>query len=290
VREVTVAAIQMELKDAFTKSDVEENVAHALEMVERAASRGAEIIGLPEFFNAGSWLENRMPEAVVEPLDGPTYRRIVEKAVELGVWLVAGTIPAKRNGKVFNAGLIVSSTGETTYFSRGWFYYGFYELEGKYPVVESEFGRIGCIICGDIILTEVPRMYRYRNAEIVFHPTLANELSLQLFHEFAWVRALENCYFIVQVNPIAYHPKVGKLPGRSVIFSPFGERLAEAPEDREHILVAKLDPSVRAKTWFGGRNLDEAKEFFEGPLKETIRRINFSDALASALKSDREST
>ncbi|MHA1431682.1 MAG: hypothetical protein ACTSRV_15015, partial [Candidatus Freyarchaeota archaeon] len=92
------------------------------------------------------------------------------------------------------------------------------------------------------------------------------------------------------VNPIAYHPKVGKLPGRSVIFSPFGERLAEAPEDREHILVAKLDPSVRAKTWFGGRNLDEAKEFFEGPLKETIRRINFSDALASALKSDREST
>jgi len=250
VREVTVAAIQMELKDAFTKSDVEENVAHALEMVERAASRGAEIIGLPEFFNAGSWLENRMPEAVVEPLDGPTYQRVVEKAVKLGVWLVAGTIPAKRNGKVFNAGLIVSPTGETTYFSRGWFYYGFYELEGKYPVVESEFGRIGCIICGDIILTEVPRMYRYRNAEIVFHPTLAND----------------------------------------VIFSPFGERLAEAPEDREHILVAKLDPSVRAKTWFGGRNLDEAKEFFEGPLKETIRRINFSDALASALKSDREST
>ncbi|MHA1363712.1 MAG: nitrilase-related carbon-nitrogen hydrolase, partial [Candidatus Freyarchaeota archaeon] len=72
MEEVTVAAVQMELRDAFTMSEVEENVAHALEMVERAASRGAEIIGLPEFFNVGSWLENGMPREVVEPLNGPT--------------------------------------------------------------------------------------------------------------------------------------------------------------------------------------------------------------------------
>ncbi|MEX2706710.1 MAG: nitrilase-related carbon-nitrogen hydrolase, partial [Candidatus Freyrarchaeum guaymaensis] len=78
MKKVTVAAIQMVLKDAFTRSDVEENVEHALEMVERAADKGAEIIGLPQFFSVGSWLENGMPREVVEPLDGPTYRRVVE--------------------------------------------------------------------------------------------------------------------------------------------------------------------------------------------------------------------
>jgi len=283
LEEVTVAAVQMELRDAFTRSEVEENVAHALEMVERAASRGAEIIGLPEFFNVGSWLENGMPREVVEPLNGPTYQRVVEKAVELGVWLVAGTIPAERNGKIFNAGIIVSPEGEVTDFSRGMYFPGFYELEGKYPVVSTRKGRIGCIICGDILLTEIPRLYGFRSVEIVFHPTLANENTLRMFRDFAWVRAVENFYFIVQVNPIAYHPKVGKLPGRSVIFSPFGERLAEAPEDREHILVAELEPRVRERKWLGMSSLTDAKMFFEGPMKSTIRRINFNETLAAAL-------
>jgi len=257
LEEVTVAAVQMELRDAFTMSEVEENVAHALEMVERAASRGAEIIGLPEFFNVGSWLENGMPREVVEPLNGPTYQRVVE--------------------------IIVSPEGEVTDFSRGMYFPGFYELEGKYPVVSTRKGRIGCIICGDILLTEIPRLYGFRSVEIVFHPTLANENTLRMFRDFAWVRAVENFYFIVQVNPIAYHPKVGKLPGRSVIFSPFGERLAEAPEDREHILVAELEPRVRERKWLGMSSLTDAKMFFEGPMKSTIRRINFNETLAAAL-------
>lgn len=288
VREVTVAAIQMRLIDAFTRSDVDENVSHALEMAERAADGGAEIVALPEFFNVGSWLENKRPEEVVEPLDGPTYQKVREKARELGVWLVGGTIPARKGDKIYNAGIIVSPRGEIADFSRAWYYPGYYELEGKYPVVECEFGRIGAIICGDILLSEIPRTLKFRRADIVFHPTLANELSLQLFHEFAWVRAIENCYFIVQINPIAYHPKVGKLPGRSAIFSPFGEKIGEAPLEKEHILIAKLDTNIRSKTWFGGKSLDEAKSFFDGPLKDAIKRINYIETLSTALRRDSE--
>lgn len=286
MREVTVAAVQMQLNDAFTRSDVDENVSHALEMFEKAVSMGAEIVALPEFFNVGCWLENKRPEEVVEPLIGPTYQRMIEKAKELETWLVAGTIPGRKGDKVYNAGIIVSPKGEIVDFSRAWYYSGYYELEGKYPVADTEFGRIGAIICGDILLTEIPRMLKFRGAEIIFHPTLANELSLELFHIFAWVRAIENCYFIVQINPIAYHQKVGKLPGQSAIYSPFGEKIAEAPLEKEHILVAKLDPNVKAKTWFGGKTLDEAKTFFEGSLKEAIRRLNYSEALVSALKGD----
>ncbi len=286
VREVTVAAIQMRLNDAFSRSDVDENVSHALEMVDRAVGKGAEIVALPEFFNVGCWLENKMPKDVVEPLNGPTYQRIIEKAKDLGIWLVGGTIPARKGDKIYNAGIIVSPTGESFDFSRAWYYSGYFELEGKYPVVESEYGRIGCIICGDILLTEIPRMLKFRDAEIIFHPTLANELSLHLFHEFAWVRAIENCFFIVQINPIAYHPKVGKLPGHSAIFSPFGENIAEAPVNEEYILIAKLDPNIKAKTWFGGKTLEEAKIFFGGSLKDAVRRINYSEFLASTLKGD----
>jgi predicted amidohydrolase len=286
MREVTVAAVQMKLKDSFSKSDVDENVSHALEMVEKAVGMGAEIIGLPEFFNVGSWLENKMPVDVVEPLDGPTYQRVVEKAEELKVWLVAGSIPAKKGDKIYNAGIIVSPDGKVVDFSRAWYYPGHYELEGKYPVVETEMGRIGCIICGDIMIAEIPRMLKFKDAEIIFHPTLANEKSLQMFQKFAWVRAVENCFFIVQINPIAYHPKVGKLPGHSTIFSPLGENIAEAPLDKEHILVAKLDPNIKAESWFGRRSLTEAKKFYDEPLKEAIRRINYRESLVSALKSD----
>lgn len=288
MNEVTVAAIQMRLNDAFTRSDVDENVSHALDMVETAVSRGAEIVALPEFFNVGSWLENKRPLEVVEPLDGPTYQKIREKAKELRVWLVGGTIPARKGDKIYNAGIIVSPRGEVVDFSRAWHYPRYYELEGKYPVVESEFGRIGAIICGDILLSEIPRTLTFRGAEIVFHPTLANELSLPLFHEFAWVRAIENCYFIVQINPVAYHPKVGKLPGRSVIFSPFGEKIGEAPQEKEHILTAKLNPNLNSKTWFGVKTLDEARKFFGEPLKDAIRRINYVETLSTALKRDSE--
>ncbi|MFB0563450.1 MAG: carbon-nitrogen hydrolase family protein [Candidatus Lokiarchaeia archaeon] len=286
MKNVTVAAIQMKLNDAFSRSDVDENVSHALEMVDRAVGMGAEIVALPEFFNVGSWLENKRPDDVVESLYGPTYQRVIEKAKELSVWLIGGTIPARKGDKIYNAGLIISPDGEAVDFSRAWYYPGYYELEGKYPVVETEFGIIGCVICGDILLGEIPRMLKFRGAEIIFHPTLSNELSLQLFHEFAWVRAIENCYFIVQINPIAYHPKVGKLPGHSAIFSPFGDKIAEAPLEKEHILVARIDPNIRAKTWFGGKTLDEAKKFFDGSLKDAVRRISYNDVLASALKGD----
>src|SRR5205085_2582050 len=83
--DIQAAAIQLNASGSR-----EENVAKAVQMVERAAASGAQLVVLPELFNGYGDLGPVVEHA--EPIPGPTSERLRRCAQEQGVWLVAGSI------------------------------------------------------------------------------------------------------------------------------------------------------------------------------------------------------
>src|SRR5512140_31943 len=101
-----LAALQM-----TSGADKARNLEVAQRLVRKAARRGAELVGLPENF---SWMG---PEAerlnAAEALDGPTLAAMSSLARELGVALLAGSVPERGGpgGRVHNTSVLFGPDG-----------------------------------------------------------------------------------------------------------------------------------------------------------------------------------
>src|SRR3990172_9133502 len=149
MREVRVAAIQVDMLRAYTGEEKEENVRRALRLIDEAVERGAQIVCPSEYFNAGPWITRKPPEEVWEPFFGPTMEKMAAKAKEHGVYIVAGSIPALWGRNHFNSGAVISPSGQIlgTYIRS--MHYPYCEAKDCFPTFETEFATIGVVICGD---------------------------------------------------------------------------------------------------------------------------------------------
>lgn len=157
INTLQVAAIQMDAR----VGKVGANLAHAAELVERAAAQDAQLIVLPELFSTGYEYTDRNFD-LPEPLDGPTGTWIVDTARRLGVHLV-GTFPARVGSKGYVAAKLAAPDG------RQWVYYknhvalweNLYFERGSQPLIaDTELGRIGLLICWDQVFADLARAYQ----------------------------------------------------------------------------------------------------------------------------------
>src|SRR4051794_7493551 len=88
------------------------NVDVAERLVRDAAADGAELVVLPEKWNVLGDAE--MLREGAEPLSGPTIAAASSWARELGIHLVAGSIPERVEGaeKLFNTSVLIGREGE----------------------------------------------------------------------------------------------------------------------------------------------------------------------------------
>jgi predicted amidohydrolase len=165
---VTVAVIQMEPVFGATSA----NVAHSVALIEQAASKGAELVVLPELCNTGYVFRGRAEaRALAEEIpDGPSTRTWMEVAARHGLHIVAG-ITERAGGQLFNSAVIVGPHGlvgryrkmhlwanEALFFSPG---------DLGFPVFDTPLGRIGCHICYDCWFPESFRLAALQGAEIL---------------------------------------------------------------------------------------------------------------------------
>ena len=101
-RKVKVAAAQMEI----ISGDYEGNLEKALKMIKEAARNNADFVCLPEFFSTG------VPIFKEEPIPGPTTDFLCEKARELNINVIGGTIRGKRDGEIYNSCCLINRKGE----------------------------------------------------------------------------------------------------------------------------------------------------------------------------------
>jgi len=233
--------------------DVERNLASADRLVREAASRGCELVVLPEKWTVLGTAEQR--SAGAQPLGGAAITWARSAARELGIDLVAGSIAERVPGreKSANTSVHVGSDGEIKAIYRKIHMFDvevdgvvYAESETEAPgdeIVTSEVGgvQLGMTICYDLRFPELYRILAVRGAEIVTVPSAFTLATTRDHWEVLLrARAIENQCFVVAPNQIGTHPPGHRSGGRSLIVDPWGLVLASAP-DSESIAVADLD-------------------------------------------------
>jgi predicted amidohydrolase len=237
-----------------SKDDKEANVREALRLLELAAECGADVAVLPENVNYLGPKEGLLRAA--EEIPGPTSEAFATKARELGVWILAGSIPevseyADRN---YNTSLLFDRQGKIAARYRKIHLFDV-EIAGNVSAQESatvapgeevvtadvEGHTVGLSICYDLRFPELYRELALRGAEIVFVPA-AFTLYTGKDH---WTtllraRAIENQCFVVAAGQIGAHEPNMSCYGRSTIIDPWGTVLVQAP-DGVGIADAELD-------------------------------------------------
>jgi deaminated glutathione amidase len=249
---VRVAAIQLN-----SMADKARNLATAERLVRAAASRGAELIALPEKWNllaAGDELA-----AGAEGLDGETLTTARGWARELGIHLLAGSIAEREEDSVFNTSVLIGPGGEDLAAYRkihlfdvlaGGVEYRESEHESAgSEIVSAAVGDVatGLSVCYDLRFPELYRILALRGALLITVPS-AFTMATGRDH---WqlllrARAVENQVFILAPNQVGKAPPHYDSFGRSAIVDPWGVVLAAAP-DEECLVEAELDLAAQRR-------------------------------------------
>jgi predicted amidohydrolase len=230
-----------------TKSP-EENLEQFAALVGEASSNKADIVCLPEGVtvvgNGKTYVE------VAEPIPGPSTRFLGEVARKHGLYLVAGLYERDAT-VVYNTSVLIGRDGTLI---------GKYrkvclpreEIEGgitpgaEYPVFDTDFGRVGMMICWDVHFPEVARELAARGAEVIFMPIWGGNETL------AQARAIENQIYLVASG----------YDFKTAIYDKAGEAVASTTAD-PMVIVTEVDLNRRLMwPWLGDWR---ARIWREGP-------------------------
>jgi len=144
---ITLAAIRMDA----APSETESRLARAESLVGQAAAQGAQIALLPEVFNTGYEYHDRN-YGLAEPLEGPSVTWMKESARRHNLYL-AGSLLLRDSGDIYNAMLLVAPDGKTWRYDKScpWVWERAYFRPRRHAIApaETEFGKIGMLICWD---------------------------------------------------------------------------------------------------------------------------------------------
>lgn len=240
---VKVAGVQMEPKIL----DKEKNLSKGLERIETAAKEGARLIVLPECALTGycfSSMEEALP--VCEPIPGPSTQRILDRCREFNVYVVVGLLE-KDGDKYYNTAALLGPGGVVGKHRKlHLIYLGIdrFVNHGNIPptVFDTDVGRIGMLICYDLLFPEHARALGLEGADIMVMPANWIDMGAMYPDTFIPARAMENHMFGVGINRVG-EERGFKFLGRSRIVHWAGIPLADAKEFEEDIIYTEFDPA-----------------------------------------------
>jgi predicted amidohydrolase len=256
-----VAAVQL-----TSTADFDRNLERADRFTRAAAADGAQLVVLPEKWNALG--RGEALQAGAQPLDGPAITWARATAKELGIDLVAGSISERESDRVHPARLRntcvhVGPDGEIHAAYRKIHMFDVvvegtvyreseHEEAGDELVVSHTAGgvELGLSICYDIRFPEIYRIMAIRGARVFTVPAAFTVPTTRDHWEVLLrARAIEDQAFVVAANQIGEHdcgPPALRSGGRSMIVDPWGLVLARAADGEGHI-VADLDLDAQAR-------------------------------------------
>ncbi len=244
-----VAAIQM-----TSGPDKSANLASAVELIARAARRGASLVVLPELFTCLGDPVRMVAQA--ESIPGPTVDTLRQVAREHRATLVAGSLAerAAEPGKIYNTSALVGPDGQllATYRKIHLFHIDlpgrlqFREADLMLPgegvtVTSTAMGRIGQAICFDLRFPELFGQLVNQGAEFVALPSaFTTSTGPDHWEVLLRARAIENQVYVIAANQFGRHGQHMESYGRSMIVDPWGLVLATA-RDGPGIILSEVD-------------------------------------------------
>ena len=242
------------------------NLRKTLAMAERAARQGARIICTQELFRSQFFCqsENHDNFVLAETIPGPSTRAFQKLAKKRRVVIVASLFERRSAGLYHNTAVIIDADGRLLGIYRKMhipddplYYEKFYFTPGDtgFRAWDTNYGRIGVLICWDQWYPEAARLTALQGAGILFYPTAIGwhpreKKAHGANQHGAWEtiqrsHAVANGCFVAAVNRVGPEQPVGgdgiEFWGQSFVAGPSGEMLGQASVDCEEVLLVPVD-------------------------------------------------
>ncbi|MFC5403753.1 carbon-nitrogen family hydrolase [Cohnella soli] len=236
-----LALVQMNI----IAGDPEANFAAVQSRLEEAAALQPkpDIIVLPEMWNTG-YAMNQIRDLADE--NGERTKAVISAfARKHGIYVLAGSVAQARGDGVTNTIHVFGRDGETAgEYSKIHLFQLMNEhlhLEAGQVAGRFELDGVpaGMMICYDIRFPELARRLALGGSRIVFVPAEWPHPRLHHWRTLLQARAIENQMYVVSCNTVGESGGTTFF-GHSMVIDPWGEVIAEAPEE-EMILVADID-------------------------------------------------
>src|SRR5437667_11175015 len=242
--------IQVNTRDNFA-----ENLSNVERFLDRAASMGAQFVGLPEFWTyLGPY--SGFDEAA-QTIPGPAIERLQEKARKHKMIVHGGSMVERSPntpGKFHNTSVLINRDGEIVAQYRKIHLFDVdlangekhYESERIVPgdqVVTAEIDGItfGLTVCYDLRFPELYRSLALRGAQVLLVPAgFTLHTGRDHWEVLLRARAIENLCYVVAPAHIGKYPPNRECFGRSMIVDPWGLVLAQA-QDMPTVIMADID-------------------------------------------------
>lgn len=245
--------IKLGLIQMKVTKDKSVNIKKAVELIKDAYQKGSELIVLPECWNSPYGTEYFKDYAENED-DSLSLKSISEISKELGVFVIAGSIPTKEDSKYFNSCFVFDSKGnkiakyqkihlfdidipnkitfqESKILSPG----------SKLTIFEFKGYKIGLGICFDIRFMELSNLYQKKGCDILVYPGAFNMTTGPNHWELlARSRALDNQLYVVVCSPSRDENASYVAFGHSMVCNPYG-KVVESLDEKENILITELE-------------------------------------------------
>ncbi len=252
---------RLALLQSGTFASKAESFTHHEMLIRQAAGGGAQIVVTQELFLTPYFctVQNTALFDLADPVPGPLTERLGRLAGELGIVLVSSLFEQRGPGLYHNTAVVHDADGkflgkyrkahipqdpgfeEKFYFSPG---------DSGWPVWETQFGKLGVMICWDQWYPEAARLMALGGAQVLIYPTaigwLAGEKAeVRAAQHCAWEtvqrgHAVANGCYLAAVNRTGYEGET-EFWGRSFVANPYGELVAKAGTEKEEILYHDLN-------------------------------------------------
>jgi len=169
VRRVIVSTVEWVIR----KPKLEENLKEALTVIDKIGPQKPDILCFPENFLAAGMPRKRAAD-IANPIPGPITDKIGEKTREYGMYVIFPMIESDGE-KFYNTAALIDRKGRVVGKYRKIHPTIEEAKRGITPgkdekVFETDFGKIGIIICFDVYYPRVVESMVRKGAEIIFFP------------------------------------------------------------------------------------------------------------------------
>lgn len=259
-----IGVIQM-----MTFNEKSKCIESASKKVSECALKNAEIAILPEIFN-GPYSSSLFP-TFAEPKGGETYQALSKMASDNHIYLIAGSIPELKNGKIYNTSFVFDYNGQEIARHRKVHLFDI-DIEGGQKFKESDtltpgnditvfdidlnrirnidkpqILTIGICICFDFRFPELARLMVQRGATVLIVPAAFNMTTGPIHWELMYrQRAVDNQCFTVGVAPARNVNSCYVSYANSIVVSPWGDVIYRSDE-KENLDIINLDLTLVQK-------------------------------------------
>ncbi|MGB9936969.1 MAG: carbon-nitrogen hydrolase family protein [Methanobacterium sp.] len=233
-------------------NDKKANINKALEMIEVSAKKGADIIVLPEMFNC-PYDNSKFREYAESRDESETLEAISKAADDNDVTIIAGSIPEIDNDKIYNSSFIFDNKGKIAGNYRKMHLFDIDTPEIRFKeadvlssgnqikLFDTEFAKIGVMICYDMRFPELMRIMALKGAELIIIPGAFNMITGPAHWELTIrCRAVDNQLFVAAASPARNENLSYVAYGNSMIVDPWGNICSRANEN-EKIIYADIN-------------------------------------------------